>query len=205
MLGSRVAGGAAPGQAGGAARPAAARSSAVVLRWLPRDRFGALVAREIRYWWRDTRRRASLITLRRGRHLPAVSVNVGCQGLLAGPTGGHSAGLGAVHAVRRARSSAVGLANQFGYDGSAYAANIVAGVPGRLELRARVVAFSLYIVPLLVVIAIVLGVVGGRTGARSPSRSASLFAAFGIGLAVILTVSVLGAVRPAGHQPTRSP
>ena len=28
-----------------------------------RDRFGALVARECRYWWRDARRRASLITV----------------------------------------------------------------------------------------------------------------------------------------------
>ncbi|HEX5541585.1 MAG TPA: ABC transporter permease, partial [Micromonospora sp.] len=33
------------------------------LPWLPRNRNGALVAREARYWWRDTRRRAGIITL----------------------------------------------------------------------------------------------------------------------------------------------
>ncbi|MBX6722365.1 MAG: ABC transporter permease, partial [Dactylosporangium sp.] len=34
-----------------------------LLAWLPRSRFGALIAREVRYWWRDPRRRAGLITI----------------------------------------------------------------------------------------------------------------------------------------------
>ena len=88
--------------------------------------------------------------------------------------------------------AAVTLANQFGFDGSAYAANVVAGVPGRVELRARMTAFSLYVVPMLARgrgrVAVVLG---GRAG--SGSRSAALFATYGAGLAVNSFVSVLGA------------
>ena len=49
--------------------------------------------------------------------------------------------------------AAVTLANQFGFDGSAYAANVVAGVSGRVELRARMTAFSLYVLPMLAVVA----------------------------------------------------
>jgi len=57
----------------------AARSSAdrrntpvaqLVLPFLPRNRFGALVSREARYWWRETRRRASLIGSPAVRRLP---------------------------------------------------------------------------------------------------------------------------------------
>ena len=42
-----------------------------------RDRFGALVAREVRYWWRDARRRANLITIAVVGIFVPVLVNVG--------------------------------------------------------------------------------------------------------------------------------
>ena len=45
--------------------------------------------------------------------------------------------------------AAVGLANQFGFEGSAYAANLVAGVPGRLEVQSRATAHALYVLPVL--------------------------------------------------------
>lgn len=170
-----------------------ARLIPFVARWLPHDRYGALVAREARYWWRDVRRRASLITLAVvGVFMPVV-MNVGTRGMMGGegdfdasPTmvGFSMLFIGALAAIT--------LANQFGYDGSAYAANVIAGVPGRLELRARVVAFSLYIVPLLVVVAAVLAVF-----VREPRwigvMVGTLFAAYGAGLAITLFVSVLGA------------
>ena len=80
--------------------------------------------------------------------------------------------------------ASVTLANQFGFDGSAYAANVVAGVPGRVELRARMAAFSLYVLPMLAVVAVVLPVRARPSRAGSGSRPARLLAAYGAGLAV---------------------
>jgi ABC-2 type transport system permease protein len=166
----------------------AARSSAdrrgtpvaqLVLPFLPRNRFGALVSREARYWWRETRRRASLITFSVvGIFLPVTTaVTGGGSGLL----------LLFVGAL-----AAVGLANQFGYEGSAYAANVVAGVPPRTELNSRVAGYALYVAPLLLTIAVVIGVVTDRAVAI-PSLLGTLAAAFGAGLAAVLPISVRGA------------
>jgi ABC-2 type transport system permease protein len=88
--------------------------------------------------------------------------------------------------------AAVSLANQFGFEGSAYAANVAAGVPGRLEVQSRVVAFSAYVVPLMVVIAVVVGLASGRPSAIA-AQLGTLLASYGIGLAVVLPVSVRGA------------
>jgi len=84
------------------------------------------------------------------------------------------------------------LANQFGYDGSAYAANVVAGVPGTVELRARLTAFTTYLGPLLLVIATIVGVFM-REPALIGVMVGSLCAACGSGLAVNLFVSLHGA------------
>ncbi|WP_326561778.1 ABC transporter permease [Micromonospora sp. NBC_01796] len=162
-----------------------------ILGWLPHDRYGALVAREARYWWRDTRRRASLITFAVVGIFVPVSVNVGSHGLLSGPTElNASPVLVSLSMVFVGVVAAVTPANQFGWDGSAYAANVIAGVPGRLELRARVVAFSLYVGPMLLVIATILAFF-----LREPEwvgvLAGSLFAAYGSGLAVTLYVSIL--------------
>lgn len=151
----------------------------LVFRGLPRNRFGALVAREARYWWRETRRRASLITF------TVVGVFLPVMLSLAG--GGASGMVLFVGAL-----AAVSLANQFGYEGNAYAANVVAGVPGRVELQSRVTGYALYMIPLFLVIAIVLGIVDANP-AEIPARFGTLIAAFGTGLAVILPISVRGA------------
>jgi ABC-2 type transport system permease protein len=151
----------------------------LVVRFLPRTRFGALASREARYWWRETRRRAGLITF------SVVSIFLP---VMVAVTGSNAGGLllfvGAL--------AAVALANQFGYEGSAYAANIVAGVPGRTELHARAAGYSMYVVPLLATIAIVVGTVSGHP-ADIPSLLGTLAAAYGTGLAVVLVVSVRAA------------
>lgn len=164
-----------------------------VAGWLRRDRFGALVAREARYWWRDARRRANLITIAVVGVFVPVIINIGSQGVTgaeqdfdATPT------TVALSMVFVGVLASVTLANQFGFDGSAYAANVIAGIPGRLELRARVLAFSLYVVPLLVAISVLLAVVL-REPAWIGVMAGSLFAAYGVGLAINVFVSVLGA------------
>ncbi len=168
-------------RAGAATRTSRERSAVdrLVIGWLPRTRFGALVSREIRYWWRETRRRASLITLGVvGVFLPVMLTVTG---------GGASSTLLFVGAL-----AAVSLANQFGFEGSAYAANVVAGVPGRTEIQSRAAAFSLVAVPLLAVIATVVGITSGRP-AGIAALLGLLLAAYGVGLAVVLPVSVRGA------------
>jgi ABC-2 type transport system permease protein len=188
-LESAMVGGASAGPARGAARGAAvAQLFPRSMPWLPRNRYGALVAREARYWWRDARRRANLVTFAViGIFLP-VMVNLGSRG--AGRP--DSATVVSLSMIFVGVLAAVTLANQFGFDGSAYAANVVAGVPGRVELGARVTAFSTYVGPLLFFIAVVMAFFL-REPAWIGVLLGSLCAAYGTGLAVNLFVSVLGA------------
>ena len=170
------------GRSGPRERTASTRTpvAQLVPSWLPRTRFGALTARETRYWWRETRRRASLITFSVvGVFLPVfIGVSSGSAGA---PTG---------MLVFVGGLAAVSLANQFGFEGSAYAANVVAGVPGRLELTSRVAGFSVYVVPALILISIVVGLAVGRPESV-PALLGMLAAAYGVGLALVLPISVL--------------
>ncbi|WFE95811.1 ABC transporter permease [Micromonospora sp. WMMD987] len=165
--------------------------------WTRRDRFGALVARECRYWWRDARRRANLITVAVVGIFVPVMVNLGGAGFTAGAEGFESAGdpspvLLSISMLFVGVLASVTLANQFGFDGSAYAANVVAGVSGRLELRARMAAFSVYVLPMLGVVALVISAVLGRPEWFGVAAGA-LLAAYGAGLAINGFISVLGA------------
>ncbi len=165
--------------------------------WARRDRFGALVARECRYWWRDARRRANLITIAVVGIFVPVMVNFGGASFSTGEgmefaTPDSSPVLVSISMVFVGLLASVTLANQFGFDGSAYAANVVAGIPGRLELRARMAAFSVYVLPMLAVVAVALGVLLGRP-AWLGVMAGSLLASYGAGLAISAFVSVLGA------------
>ncbi|MFF5176343.1 ABC transporter permease [Micromonospora sp. NPDC000089] len=167
--------------------------------WARRNRFGALVARECRYWWRDARRRANLITIAVVGIFVPVMVNLGGSGFEFSSSDGFSTAGGEPSIVVLSVSmlfvgvlASVTLANQFGFDGTAYAANVVAGVPGRLELRARMTAFSMYVVPLLALVSVVIAVVLGRPGWFGVAAGA-LLATYGAGLAINSFISVLGA------------
>ncbi|MEV6691393.1 ABC transporter permease [Micromonospora sp. NPDC051196] len=166
--------------------------------WLRRDRFGALVAREARYWWRDARRRANLITIAVVGLFVPVMVNVGGQGFSIDSEQGFSIAadtsplLVSLSMLFVGLLAAMTLANQFGFDGSAYAANVIAGVPGRLELRARMAAFSLYVLPMLAFVAVVMALILGEP-TWIGFMAGTLFATYGAGLAVNSFVSVLAA------------
>ncbi len=153
----------------------------LLFRWSPRSRFGALTARETRYWWRETRRRAALITLAvAGVFLP-LSTAFGADGAGAG---GLALLVGAI--------APIGLANQFGYEGSAYATNLATGVPGRLEVHSRAAAHAFFTVPLLVLVAVVTGSAAGRPE-DVPAQLGTLLATYGFGLALVLPISVRAA------------
>jgi ABC-2 type transport system permease protein len=162
-----------------------------VVGWLRRGRFGALVARECRYWWRDARRRANLITIAVVGVFVPVMVNLGGFGST-GATFETSPVVVALSLLFVGSLASLTLANQFGFDGSAYAANVVAGVPGRLELLARMAAFSVYLVPMLLGISVVVVAVLGEPGWAGLAFG-TLVGTYGVGLAVNSFVSVLGA------------
>ncbi|RLP95945.1 MULTISPECIES: ABC transporter permease [unclassified Micromonospora] len=163
-----------------------------------RDRFGALVARDARYWWRDARRRANLITIAVVGIFVPVMTNLGGAGFAGGEQGmtlstsDSSPVVVTISMLFVGVLASVTLANQFGFDGSAYAANVVAGVPGRVELRARMTAFSLYVLPMLTVVAVALSLLLGHPGWIGLTAG-SMVATYGAGLAVSSFVSVLGA------------
>lgn len=168
-----------------------------VATWAGRDRFGALVAREARYWWRDARRRANLITIAVVGIFVPVMINLGGAGFAAGEGMAQDASdsspvLVTISMLFVGVLASVTLANQFGFDGSAYAANVVAGVPGRVELRARMTAFSLYVLPMLGVVAVVLSLLLSRPEWIGLTIG-GLVATYGAGLAVNSLISVLGA------------
>lgn len=162
---------------------------------LPATAAGALVARELRYWWRDARRRASLITAGVIGLLIPVVVTTGVIAMVADPERAalapESTSLTAVYVAVLFVSgvTASGLANQFGYDGTSYASHVVAAVPGRLELQARGAAHALLAVPLLLLVGAVVAAV--RTDlAAAPAVWGVAFAGYGCALAAYQWLSV---------------
>jgi ABC-2 type transport system permease protein len=165
-----------------------------ILAWAPRNQFGAVLARDARNWWRDARRRANLITFAVAALFVSAMANFSdaiwgtepARDVTASPIAF------AFSMVFVGTLGAVTLANQFGFDGTAYAADVVAGVPGRVEIGARAAAFSLYVLPLVVVIAVLVGLLIGEPG-WIPLGLGTLVATFGCGLAVNSMLSVIGA------------
>ena len=153
-----------------------------LLRALPRNRFGAVWAREARYWWRDPRRRAGLISLTMAGVVVPVALRI---------TGGGSTGAPLALAVAFAGVLAgTVLANQFGNDGSAYATHLLTGLSGRLELRARVAGLATVMLPVLV--AVTGGVAFATHGsAQLPAALGTVLAAFACSAAVASVISVL--------------
>ncbi|GAA0810900.1 ABC transporter permease [Spirilliplanes yamanashiensis] len=181
MIGTAAGGGpAAVGRRGRALTP----TQRLLAGGLPRNRFGALVGREVRYWWREARRRAGVITFAVvGIVLPiSISMSNDDAGLTAA----------SISMIFVGALAAVNLANQFGYEGTAYAANVVAAVPGRAELHSRVLGLTVYVAPIMGVVAVVISSLAGRPE-WIPALAGILLAAYGTGLAAVLPVSILGA------------
>ncbi|GAA1850741.1 ABC transporter permease [Asanoa iriomotensis] len=165
-----------------------------VLRWARRDPFGAVLAREVRYWWRDARRRANLISFAVAALFVSAMVNFSEAIWSEEPTRDVTTSplTFSLSMIFVGTLAAVTLANQFGFDGTAYAADIIAGVPGRVQIAARATAFAVYVLPLVVLIAVIIGVLVGEPG-WIPLALGTLVGTFGCGLAVNSMLSVVGA------------
>lgn len=161
-----------------------------LVRRLPATAFGVIVARELRYWWRDAKRRSNVITVAViGVLVPVIlSAAGGRDGMFNLDT---PFTMSLTPLLVGAFAASV-LANQFGFDGSSYATHLTVGVPGKVELRARAFAYSVVIVPLLIMVGVVLAVVSGDA-ATAPAVWGALLAGYGVGLVVNTYLSVLGA------------
>ena len=182
MVGSSTGGATKAGRTS-TAGPVAAFFSGV-LRALPANRFGGLLAREIRYWWRDPRRRAGLISLL------AASVVVPLAFTLSSRSAGGGELPLPVPVTFAGLFLGLMLANQFGNDGSAYALHLLVGVPGRAELVARALGVAVLTLPPLALGAAAAAVVGGSL-AQLPAALGAGLAAFGVSVGVAGLTSVL--------------
>jgi ABC-2 type transport system permease protein len=184
---------------GGAVRRKSRRSGGAVRTLLPvvarvgdRGPFAAILARETRFWWRDGRRRAALVSiLVASAVLPlALSLGAGSEGI--NFSGGLSA-LAFTFAVTMAGTmGGMLLGNQFGYDGSAYAANLLSHVRGSTELRARAAAAALVALPAQIAVVVAVVVFSDRLP-YLPAGLGILAASFGAALAAAALLSVLAA------------
>jgi ABC-2 type transport system permease protein len=155
-----------------------------ILGTLRPNRFTAIVAQEVRYWSRDARRRAGLISITVGGAVVPVVLR-----LLPAQHAGHGAPL-PLAVLFSSLTGAALVSNQFGFDGSAYSAHLLAMVPGRVDLRARAVAISVIMLPLVLVIVIAVGLISNDAGALAPSVGVVL-AAYGTSMGTTSVVSVL--------------
>jgi ABC-2 type transport system permease protein len=149
-------------------------------------RFTAIVGRELRYWSRDPRRRAGLISIMVGGAVVPIALRV-----VPGSHGKEGAPLPVAVAFSSVAGAAI-LANQFGFDGSAYAAHLLAAVPGRTELRARATALALIMLPVVTVLTVIVALVSRDAGAL-PATLGTVGAMFGASMGMSSVISVLAA------------
>ncbi|MGO1051885.1 hypothetical protein [Crossiella sp. CA198] len=166
----------------------------LVPRWLrrvtPAGPGGAVLARILRMWLRDTRFRIALIST---LTIP-VALAVAWR---SAPT----------EVITAIAGSAAGLnlVNTFGYDGPAYATHLLAAVPARLDLRARLLAIAMIAVPVVLLATVALALYRGDSAAVLPALGTGV-AAFGgsAGLCAILAATT-PFVPPPPDKPFSSP
>ena len=185
----------------GGGRTRAADAGGAVAALLPRvlrraTPFGAIFAREWRSWWRDGRRRASLLSVLIASAVVPVAILFGASGRM--EVGGAAVAT-PPHALLTGFSvtfaGTIGgmlLANQFAFDGSAHAAHLLVGVPGRVELRARAAALAALTVPLISVVTIAVLTASGAQD-RILAGLGLLATGFGAAIAAASLLSVLAA------------
>jgi ABC-2 type transport system permease protein len=144
--------------------------------------FTGVLARELRYWSRDPRRRSGLISITIGGAVVPVALR------LAGTSAHHGVPLPVAVAFSSMAGAAI-LANQFGFDGTAYAVHLLAAVRGSTELRARAGALTIILVPVLVLITVTVGLLSRDAAALVPALG-TVGAAFGASMASASFLSV---------------
>lgn len=117
-----------------------------IFGWLPRTQTGAIAAKELRYTWRDPRRRAALVTIVLLLAVPATAV---------------AQGRGSRRLVFVAAGAALVFAlqalNQFGSDGPAFWTNVAAARDPAVDFRGKNLASALLGLSVAAVASLLLG------------------------------------------------
>jgi ABC-2 type transport system permease protein len=158
-------------------------------RMVPAGVIGAIVARESRYWWREARRRASLVSILMASAVLPIALNVASSGVPRDMRGLGAAAFGFAITMSGTMGGML-LANQFAFDGNAYAAHLLANVPGRVELRARAAALALVALPIQAVVVLAVGLLAARPS-QLPIGFGLLATSFGAAVAAAALLSVL--------------
>lgn len=153
----------------------------LVARLLPRTRLGAVAARDLRYAWRDPRRRADLVTaLVFGTVVPLVpAIRFGHLGR------GHVFAAASV-AVFGSRQ----VLNQFGNDGSSLWTNLQAAGDVGADVAGKNLAVALVVGPAVLVVAVVLAALLGAWSYLASAVAVS-YGVMGVVLGVGDVASVL--------------
>jgi ABC-2 type transport system permease protein len=119
---------------------------------LPQTPIGAVTAKELRMWWRDTRRRVALLS----------TLIVGVAVVVGPALYGQSPRLLSAIAIPVVIFACIQAGNLYGLDGSALWHTLV--IPGaeRADIRGRQLAWALIVTPLGLVLAVVMPAVTGR-------------------------------------------
>ncbi len=146
------------------------------LAFLPRNRTGAMAAKEMRYHWREPRRRAGLMVL---LGTPVAGLAVLLFGKVSDPAVVLLAAAGGLLIAQQMTT------NQFGLDGAALWMNVASGGDPAVDLRGKNLATGV----------IGLGMVAAATVALAAGTGGWLYAP----LALVLGATVLGIATAVGN------
>lgn len=148
---------------------------------LPRGALGAVVAKELRYWWRDPRRRAAALT----------ALFIGAGVVVATTVSG--GGLGdqlAFAGLGVAFFSTMNSANQFGLDGTPVWSNLVVPHSAVPDIGGRQLALALLTAPACLLVTVGGTVVAGAPLSWAAAAFGACLAALGAGLAMTTVLSI---------------
>jgi ABC-2 type transport system permease protein len=163
-------------------RGAVHRLLPVPLRPLGTGPLIGIAGREMRYWVRDPRRRAALLTmlivfvvlpLLQRSFSPTTNgsfptwVLTGFMGIMVG----------------------ILLANTFSFDSDAYGLHVLANIPPRTEMTARVLGYALTLLPVFVVANVVLAI-ATKDAHRIPAAIGTLLGTVGVSLGTAVAFSI---------------
>jgi len=153
---------------------------------LPATPYGAILARDLRYIWRDPQRRGGVIAM-----LSACLVVAGTSAFNPGSTGLHTGSLLFTMVYVGMFGGLISM-NQFGYDRGAFAGHVLASVPGRTDIHARMTSTTVLMMPVILLTGVVLVWIADDVG-RLPDALGMALGVYGTTIGVAAVVSVYGA------------
>lgn len=165
------------------------------LGWMPASPTGAVAARELIYWFRDARHARQLIII---PALPALMLLwwwlIDVEGI--------AVAIGPLVASLLPLSVFAGLS----YDGTAFAAELAAGVRGLHDRLGRAVALLIIAAPAVLIVQVVVAIVIGRAGELPALLGLSLgILLISVGVASVSSARIVVPVARSGRNPFSAP